>query len=321
LEDYPRNLAEFERRFQTEEACRDYLFRLRWPGGFRCPRCGQDKAWPVRGLLYECSRCAYQLSVTAGTIFHQTHKPLQAWFRAIWWVTSQKTGASAAGIQAILGLGSYKTAWTWLHKLRRAMVRPGRDRLSGSVEVDEAYVGGLDEGHRGRRVGKKALIAIAAQEDGRKIGRIRMQRVADASAVSLHAFVKQVVEPGALVRTDGWAGYQGLQGHGYEHLPSPQTGPAGSEDDLLPRVHRVVSLLKRWLMGTHHGAVSQEHLDYYLDEFTFRFNRRSSQYRGKLFYRLLQQAVAVDPAPFKILAKHVRGRRSHNRQCLPEQSK
>lgn len=312
MEDYPRDLGEFERRFATEEACREYLVQMRWPQGFRCPRCAHGKAWCIRSLWYQCAKCGHQVSVTAGTIFHRTHKPLQVWFRAMWWVTSQKTGASAAAIQAILGLGSYKTAWAWLHKLRRAMVRPGRERLNGPVEVDEAYLGGLDEGHRGRQIGNKTLIVVAAQEDGRKIGRIRMRRIPDASAGSLHPFVQQAVERGSIVHTDGWAGYQGLQQKGYKHLPTAQTGPAGSQEDLLPRVHRVVSLLKRWLLGTHHGAISPEQLDYYLDEFTFRFNRRSSRYRGKLFYRLVQQAVSVEPAPFKTLAKHVRGRHKHN---------
>lgn len=313
MEDYPRNLSELEQRFSTEEACREYLFALRWPDGFRCPRCDQEKAWPVGKVLFECVDCGYQLSVTAGTIFHGTHKPLRMWFRAIWWVTSQKTGVSALGLQGILGLGSYKTAWAWLHKLRRAMVRPGRDRLSGRVEVDETYLGGVEPGRRGRGTKKKALIVVAAQEDGRRIGRIRMRRVPDASANSLQGFIAEAIEPGSVVHTDGWNGYCGLQEKGYLHEVTPQTGPVGSEEDLLPRVHRVVSLLKRWLMGTHQGAVSHEHLDYYLDEYTFRFNRRTSRHRGKLFYRLLQQAVSVEPAPFETLVKHVRGRKKHHR--------
>ncbi len=123
MEDYPRNLAEFEARFATEQACREYLCQLRWPEGFRCPRCGHDKAWAVRTALLECAGCGHQASPTAGTIFQDTRQPLQSWFRAMWWLTSQKNGASALGLQRVLGLGSYKTAWTWLHKLRRAMVR------------------------------------------------------------------------------------------------------------------------------------------------------------------------------------------------------
>lgn len=313
MEDYPKNLSELEERFSSEEACREYLFALRWPDGFRCPRCDRDKAWAVGKDLFECVDCGYQASVTAGTILQGTHKPLRMWFRAIWWVTSQKTGVSALGLQRILGLGSYKTAWAWLHKLRRAMVRPGRDCLSGRVEVDETYLGGAEPGVPGRGAKKKALIVVAAQEDGKRIGRIRMRRVADASADSLQGFIAEAIEPGSVVHTDGWNGYVGLQKRGYLHEARPQAGPVGSEEHLLPRVHRVVSLLKRWLMGTHQGAISHEHLDYYLDEYTFRFNRRTSRHRGKLFYRLLQQVVGVEPAPFETIVKHVRGRKKRNR--------
>src|ERR1700757_4406831 len=217
MEDYPRNLAEFEARFSSEAACREYLLRLRWPDGFGCPRCGGEKTWPLRGFLLQCAGCKYQSSVTAGTIFQDTRKPLTMWFRAMWSVTSQKNGASAIGLQRVLGLGSYKTAWTWLHKLRRAMVRPGRDRLSGRVEVDETYWGGLEEGVRGRQTERKSLIVIAAQEDGPGIGRIRMKRIPDASADSLMEFVKEAIEPGSSVHTDGWPGYDPLEPMGYSH--------------------------------------------------------------------------------------------------------
>ena len=307
MEDYPRTLEEFEARFVTEEACRDYLIRMRWADGFRCPRCGGLKAWPVRTVLFQCASCGAQTSATAGTIFQDTRKPLSTWFRAIWWVTSQKTGASAMGLQKVLGLGSYETAWAWLHKLRRAMVRPGRERLSGRVEVDETYLGGRERGVHGRQTETKALIAVAAQEDGRGIGRIRMHRIADPSAESLEAFVKEVVESGSVVHTDGWRGYQNLNAQGYLHEVTPLRGNRESASELLPRVHRVVSLLKRWLLGTHQGAVSPAHLEYYLDEFTFRFNRRNSRHRGKLFFHLLQQAVAVEPIPYEQMVKRTRG--------------
>jgi transposase-like protein len=234
------------------------------------------------------------------------------WFRVIWWVTSQKPGVSALGLQRMLGACSYKTAWVWLQKLRRAMVRPGRERLSGRVEVDEAYLGGVEEGVVGRKTFKKALIAVAAEEDGKAIGRIRMRRITDASAESLHAFVSEAVEPGSMVHTDGWDGYAGLRAKGYAHKATPIRAKKASK--LLPRVHRVVSLLKRWLLGTHQGAVSHEHLDGYLDEFTFRFNRRTSQHRGKLFYRLLQNAVVIAPAPYPALIKQVRRRPPRNRK-------
>ena len=203
MEDFPRDVLEFEARFSTEEACREYLFRLRWPDGFVCPRCAGQKAWPLRGVLLQCAGCSYQSSVTAGTIFQDTRKPLRLWFRAVWWVTSQKPGASAMWLQRVLGLRSYKTAWTWLHKLRRAMVRPGRDRLSGRVEVDETYLGGLEEGVRGRQTEGKALIVVAAQEDGPGIGRIRMRRIADASADCLMPVVQDSVEAGSVIHTDG----------------------------------------------------------------------------------------------------------------------
>jgi transposase-like protein len=240
--------------------------------------------------------------VTAGTIFQDTHKPLRLWFRAIWHITSQKNGASAASVQQILGLGSYQTAWTWLHKLRRAMVRPGRDRLHGRVEVDETQVGSEDGDTDGRQAADKVLVAIAAEENGRGIGRIRMARIPRATRKVLQRFVQEVIEPGSIVHTDGLVSYRGLETVGYQHEVSVLLG---QEKDaalrLLPRVHRVASLLKRWLLGTHQGAVSPKHLDYYLDEFTFRFNRRKSRSRGKLFYRLVQQAAQVEPAPYRDL--------------------
>jgi transposase-like protein len=295
-EEYPRNLTELEANFGTEEACRAYLARLRWPAGFRCPRCGLGKAWPVRDL-WECAGCGCQTSVIAGTIFQDTRTPLPVWFRAMWWVTTQKNGASALGLQRVLGLKSYETAWTWLHKLRRAMVRPGRDLLTGRVEVDECYVGGLEEGLPGRLNLKKALIVVAAQEDGPGIGRIRMRQIVDASAECLVPFVSDSVESGSIIHTDGWLGYLPLESKGYQHHVTFLKGKKKTPSQLMPRVHRVISLMKRWLMGTHQGAVSHKHLDYYLDEFTFRFNRRRSKSRGKLFFRLAQQAVAVEPIP------------------------
>lgn len=307
MEDYPRTLTEFENRFRTDEACRTYLGQIRWSDGFICPRCGGREAWTITRGLWLCRRCRRQVSVTAGTIFQSGHLPLTLWFRAMWFVTSQKNGASALGIQRILGLGSYETAWTWLHKLRRAMVRPGRERLQGLVEVDETYLGGLEEGQRGRpRAGKKVLIAVAAEETGRGIGRIRLRRIRDASASSLCPFVWDSVEPGSQVRTDGWVGYDGIAAMGYRHKVSVISKSKRQADEMLPHVHRVVSLLKRWLMGTHQGAVSHNHLDYYLDEFTFRFNRRTSSSRGKLFYRLVQQAVQVSPQPYSTIVSQPR---------------
>ena len=314
MDEYPRTLAELEALFSTEDACREYLFRLRWPEGFACPRCGHTEAWAMKSGLFRCDRCKHNASVTAGTIFQDTRQPLRLWFRAIWWVVSQKNGASALGVKRILGLGSYETAWTWLHKLRRAMVRPGRDRLSGRVEVDESFVGGEEEGVHGRETERKALVVIAAQENGPGIGRIRMRRVPDASRRSLVPFVQEAIEPGATVLTDGWEGYAPLESMGYTHKAITLRKSGKTASELMPRVHRVASLLKRWLMGTHQGAVSREHLDYYLDEFTFRFNRRGSRHRGLLFYRLLQHAVLVAPAPYEEMIAHVPGRGRRRRR-------
>jgi transposase-like protein len=258
----------------------------------------------MRRGLWLCQGCRAQISVTAGTIFERTRLPLRVWFRAIWYVTSQKNGASALGVQRVLGLGSYKTAWTWLHKLRRAMVRPGRDRLRGRVEVDEAFIGGQEKGREGRTAVTKALIVIAAEEDGQGIGRVRMARIPKATKPVLHRFITQAIEPGSVVHTDGWTSYSGLKGKGYRHEVTPLRGrPIETASRQMPRVHRVASLVKRWLMGTHQGAVRPDHLDYYLDEYTIRFNRRTSRSRGKLFYRLLQQAVQIGPTTYDQIIK------------------
>lgn len=287
-EDFPRTLMEVEQRFASDEACREYLFALRWPEGFVCPRCRGRSAWGMSRGLWLCRGCRRQVSVTSGTIFQDRKLPLTTWFRAMWYVTSQKNGGSALGLQRVLGLGSYKTAWALLHKLRRAMVRPGRDRLTGCVEVDETYWGADKERVVGRLTYDKALIAVAAEQEGRGIGRIRLRRIPNLTRASLHGFVAEAVEPGSTVITDGLSTYQGMKG--YLHRPIVVKGQSEDASTLLPRVHRVASLLKRWLLGTHQGAVGHAYLDYYLDEFTFRFNRRKSASRGKLFYRLAQQA-------------------------------
>lgn len=289
-------MSEFEERFATEAACRQYLFDLRWPGGFRCPQCGHNVAWAASRGRYVCRKCRHQASLTAGTIFQDTRKPLRQWFRAMWHVTNQKHGVSALGLQRALGLGSYSTAWTWLHKLRRAMVRPHRDRLNGLVEVDETFVGGVHPGKPGRGAAGKALVLIATERapDGH-IGRIRLRPVSDAAMATLHEAVEACVQPGAMVQTDSWRGYNALDRIGYQHDVVRSTGERG--ENLLPGPHRVAALLKRWLLGIHQGAVRESHLEYYLDEFTFRFNRRTSRSRGMLFYRLAQQAVTVDPLP------------------------
>lgn len=305
MDDYPQTLSELERRFASEEACRKYLADIRWPTGFICPRCGGTEAWGMGNKLMRCRSCEFKVSLTAGTIFQGTRKPLWMWFRAIWWVVSQKNGASAKGIQRILELGSYQTAWTWLHKMRRAMVRPGRDRLDGVVEVDETYVGGEKPGKRGRGALGKALVAVAVEDKGAAgIGRIRLAVIPDASQGSLAAFIAQTAAPGGTIRTDDWIGYGTLQEAGYKHTVVPSHE--------LKIAHLTVSQLKRWLGGTLQGAVSHDHLEYYLDEFTFRFNRRSSTHRGLLFFRLLENAMEVEPTTYRQMVKRVRGRKPSN---------
>lgn len=292
-----RTLAEFEQRFATEGACRAYLARLRWPTGFCCPQCTTSGSWTTTRCLLMCRRCGYQASVTAGTIFHRTRLPLQDWFRAMWWMTGQKHQLSALGLQRLLGFGSYRTAWLWLQKLRRAMVLPDWDRLGGEVEVDEIHMGNVEAGGGRWHLESKALVAIAAQIDGKGIGRIRLRRIPAASPSQLVAFVKHMVEPGSVVITDGWKGYAGLKQEGFKHRPRLINASGKTASALLPRVHRVASLLRRWVMGIHQGALSREQLDTYLDEFTVRFNRRTSRNRWKLFYGLVAQAVAIEPVP------------------------
>lgn len=299
--DYPQTFQEFDAWFATEDRCRDYLRRVRcWPSGFQCPRCGSEsQPWiTARGYLH-CRTCQGEVSVTAGTMFERLRKPLRDWFLAIWFVSSQKQGVSALGLQRVLGLGSYQTAWTWLHKLRRVMVRLGRDRLTGAVEVDETYVGGPEEGVHGRETEDKAIVVVAAEIRGRGTGRIRLKRVEDVSEESLLPFVRDAVEDGSIVQTDGWSGYNGLEKFGYMHKVTNIKRSGVQAHKLLPRVHRVASLLKRWLLGTHQGGVQNQQLEYYLDEFTFRFNRRTSRSRGLLFYRVIQQAVSIPPTSYR----------------------
>lgn len=293
-EDYPRTLMEFEKRFTSEDACIEYLTELRWPDGFICPSCRTETAWQTARGQYHCSRCGKQTTITSGTIFHGTRKPLSLWFRAMWHITGQKYGANALGLQRVLNFGSYHTAWQWLHKLRRAMVRPGRDNLSGIIEIDETYVGGKKPGKRGRGAEGKALVGIAVEDKGEEgIGRIRLMPLENASGDSLSPFVQTIAQPGSIIRTDDWLGYNFLNSKGFTHIVDR------SND--LKLAHLVASLLKRWILGTYQGAVRPSHLIYYLDEFTFRFNRRTSASRGKLFYRLVQQAMMVDPVPASCL--------------------
>jgi transposase-like protein len=241
------------------------------------------------------------VSVTAGTVFERTRISLKTWFAAMWFVTSQKDGASALGLQRVLGFGSYQTAWTWLHKLRHAMVRPGRDRLRGRIEVDETYVGGSKVGgKRGRGSEGKEIVVIAVEVHSPKgFGRVRMRRIPDVSGSSLVPFVCDVAEKGSAILTDGWGGYNQLSECGYGHERVILSDIGDPAHISMPGVHRIAALLKRWLLSTHQGSFSGKHLEYYLDEYTFRFNRRKSQSRGLLFYRLVEQAVQTAPLTYR----------------------
>ncbi len=289
----PLNALDFHEMFATEEACRMYLEQLRWPTMTTCPRCAATDVWKMKAPFFRCGKCRHDFTVTAGTLFADTHKPIRIWFEVIWYVVNQKNGVSALGLQRAIGFGSYRTAWNWLHKLRRAMVRDGRDRLSGIVEIDETYVGGVKEGKTGRGAAGKSLVVVATEVKGHGLGRIRMTRVEDASSACLCAAIFKLVSPGAELLTDGWKGYNGIEGHGYTRRIIKDD--KSDDPNLTPRVHKVASLLKRWLLGTHQGSVNHDHLEYYLDEFTFRFNRRRSKSRGLLFQRLVEQALQKEP--------------------------
>jgi len=297
-EHYPKNFQEFLKQFQSEHDCWYYLFELRWPDGFICPVCNNSNYWMTEKGLIHCTICEHQTSITSGTIFHGTRKPLILWFHIMWWVVAQKTGASAYNLKDFMGFGSYETAWAWLHKLRRAMVRPERDKLTGVVEVDETYIGGkeIGTGKQGRGTETKRLVVVATECIGKKIGRVRFRCIEDAAANNLIPFIEDNVETGSKIITDGWSGYSSLsQSKKYKHEPKIINGSTQEAHELLPHVHLVDSLVKRWINGTHQGNISSKHLSYYLDEFAFRFNRKLSTFRGKLFYRLVQQAVTTSP--------------------------
>jgi transposase-like protein len=300
---YPRSTGEFLAWFGTDEDCLDYLEWLRWPGGFACPYCGNAGGWRLADGRVECGDCSRRTSVTAGTIFDKTRTPLTVWFHACWLFATAKDGISAQYLQRALEIGSYQTAWAMLHRLRSALVRPGRGRLAGTVEVDETFIGGEEHGLRGgRQPGKKVLTGIAVEiGEPKGIGRCRMAVLADASGASLGPFVAGSVEPGSRVITDGWVGYNGLAALGYAHERRNQKAAARRGQDpgeLLPAVHRVASLCKRWLLGTHQGRVEPAHLQAYLNEFAFRFNRRHSRSRGMVFYRVLELAAGHDPVRY-----------------------
>jgi transposase-like protein len=303
--DYPRTWSEFLDWFASEESCAAYLERLRWPTGFVCSGCAGTTApsRASRGRLL-CKDCGHQSTVTAGTIFDKTRTPLKVWLAAAWYLANQKQGVSALGLQRVLGLGSYQTAWAMLHRFRRAMVRPDRQRLTGVVEVDETYLAIAERKRsepRSRGKGKTDKISVVVAVEmlqPKGFGRIRLRRVTKESTEHVIPFVQASVEPGANVRTDGSAIYRSLPSLGYVHERAVQLGSGIAPHVSMAGVHRVASLVKRWILGTHHGSIQPEHLDAYLDEFVFRFNRRTSRSRGMLFHRLIQQAVATDAVTY-----------------------
>jgi transposase-like protein len=294
----PQNQIEFEKMFTTEEQCILYLQSLRFPKGYFCRKCNHREYWVNKRGILVCKSCKDELSITAGTIFHRSKLPLTIIFRALWWMVAQKNGVSAVGLQRVLGLGSYRTAWTWLHKFRRLMVFPGRDKLSGDVEVDETLVGGKKSGKRGRGSEGKTLVVIAIELKEKGTGRVRSSIIPDASKKSLTKFIKENIEVGSTIITDGWKGYIGISKKGYQHIVEEKTKMLDGQE-VLPNVHRVASLLKRWLLGTHQNFIGEQYLSYYLDEYTFRYNRRKSNSRGLHFKRLLEQAVQHEPIDYK----------------------
>ncbi len=308
--DYPRTWEQFLDWFADNAACIEYLEDIRWPEGYVCPCCGvADEAYRTsRGRLI-CRHCRHQGTVTAGTVFDKTRTPLQSWLAAVWYITNQKQGVNALGLQRVLGLGSYQTAWAMLHRLRRAMIRPGREQLSGLVEVDESYVGRSiatkgpavkrAKKHANQAILRHTIVAVAVEiKPPKGFGRIRLRRVIDTSQTSMLPFVKDSIEPGSVIQTDGSWAYRSLSKNGYRRQKTVMRGSPDPAHVSMPGVHRVAALFKRWLLGTHQGAVKPAHLDYYLDEFTFRFNRRTSRSRGLLFYRLLEQAMLTEPVTY-----------------------
>ncbi len=294
--DCPRTYREFVVMFPDDMACAAYLEKLRWPDGFVCPACkAAGVPWrQTRGRLV-CTACRHQSSVCAGTILDKTRTALTTWFEAAWHVTTAKNGMSAKTLERTLGT-SYRVVWTMLQRYRVAMVRADRERLSGEVEVDETLVGGVQKGGKRGRGTDKCIVLIAVEvKQPKGFGRVRMRHVPDASGANLIPFVCDAVAPGSVVYTDGWSGYTGLSDHGYMHRKTVLSSSGDPAHVSMPGVHRISALLKRWFLGTHQGSFAPAHLQSYLEEYTFRFNRRTSRSRGLVFRRLIEQAARTGP--------------------------
>lgn len=320
MDEYPKDTKEFDKWFPSDNECLNYIIRLRWPNGYQCPHCHVvGQSWLRDRGRIKCKNCRHEQSVTGGTIFHRSHTPLRTWFKIMWNICLQKNGYSAMSLQRSLGF-SYPTAWLCLHKLRKAMGQNRKDLLSGEVEVDETYVGGVHKGKRGRGSGGKEIVLVAAERKISKkgnsiIGRIRLVCIPDVTRKTLHDAISLLVAPGATIVTDGWKAYNRLEKLGYEHKieinGKVEKTPFGEENVILdtsplPKCHRVISLMKRWILGTLQGSIGKDHIQDYLHEFTFRFNRRNSKARGMLFWRLAQMAVDNEPTTKKeIYANHI----------------
>lgn len=305
--DYPRTIIEFQEWFASDLDCYNFLADLRWPDGFVCPGCGVHEAfWRTSDALWMCRVCSRQTSVTAGTIFDRTRSPLRMWFFAAWYVVGQKNGVSAQGLQRVIGLRSYETAWAWMHKFRRVMVDPDRTLLSGTVELDITYVGGISHGPGKTGKGSDKVPVMVATEmlTQRKIGRTRMAVSPSGTGKDHEAidWLQEVAEPGITVKTDGAVAFaHRLPKLGYTHKRYIGMGSEEPAHENLWGVHMVASQFKRYLIGTLHLGNSEELLPRYLDEFVFRFNRRGSNSRGLLFYRLMELAVRTEPQPLGTL--------------------
>lgn len=283
--DFPKTATEFEARFATEEDCRAYWIEARWDGKPACARCSSRRVWTIReGTTFECSDCGHQTSLTSGTLLEKTHKPLKMWFRAIFEISTRRTGISAKDLQRIMGFGSYKTAWSWLHKLRAAMVRSDSEPLGPFVQVDEALVGGKGGPH-------KELGLVAAEANGR----IRLAHVEKNDKDTVKHFADSQIAPDAGVVTDGHAGYDAKSLDKRPHEAVVQTKAERRENDAVQGCHWTISLLKRWLLGTHAGAVRDKHLQAYLDEFAFRHNRRKTKGVGRIAARVIESLAAKPP--------------------------
>ena len=300
--DFPKTAIEFDERFQTVEGCRAYWIEARWGGSPACAKCSSKRVWPERGgRLFECAECGHQTSLTSGTVLEKTKYPLKVWFRAVFEIASRKNGISAKELQRIMGFGSYKTAWSWLHKIRASLMRPDVEPLEQGVEIDEAYVGS-------KRLGK-ALVLVAAERGGR----VRLALVDNNDEATIKHFADAYIAPRTDVTTDGLASYNVRSLGERQHEQKIQMKDERRKDDALQHAHWVVSLLKRWLFGTHGGAVKTRHLQSYLDEFQFRYNRRKTNGAARLTARAIERLVAEPLRTMKQIIKEPRTYRA-----LPE---